>query len=238
MLRGMSTPLPAYSRRHLDPSQAQAYRGKFQKSFTRRLSARREKRLVARALDAALAWLEQQRGIAPAAASLLDYPCGAGRFAPLAASRVAKYTAGDHSPHMVALATTALEEAGLQAKLASTTEGDARAMSLDDQVVDVALCMRLLHHFEKPEDRIQILSEFRRVSRGPLVTSFLDATSTKQRRHVVRLSKRAKISRRVLVSPTEFAEEARRAGWHVEATWSLSSLFSGQCVAFCTPLPN
>jgi ubiquinone/menaquinone biosynthesis C-methylase UbiE len=231
----MPSPLPAYSHRHLDPNQARAYRTKFQKSLVRRLSARRERRLVGRAIDAALAWLEAERSTAAAAATLLDYPCGAGRFAPLAAGKVAHYVAGDLSPHMIAIAAEALGEAGLGAKLADTTEGDARAMDLTDDAVDLALCMRLLHHFEASTDRIQILSELRRVTRGPLVTSFLDAESAKQRRHVVRLKRHQKTSRRVLVSPAAFAEEARAAGWHVEATWGLSSLFSGQRIAFCTP---
>ena len=125
-------PTPAYSARHLDSKRAAAYRRKFERSFTRRLSARREHKLVERALTAALA------RVASTTPVLLDYPCGAGRFAPLFASRAHRYVAGDHSPHMLEITRTVLEEAGLTHKLAHTTEGDARSMKLEDGAVDLA----------------------------------------------------------------------------------------------------
>ena len=231
----MPAPLPEYSRRHLDPDQAAAYRVKFQRSLSRRLSTRREERLVAAALDRALAWLAREQGVAAQVASLLDYPSGAGRFAPLCAERVAGYLPGDHSPHMLDLTEAALRGAGLAGKQLGRTEGDARSMALADDAVDVALCMRLLHHFPERDDRVRILSELRRVTRGPLVTSFLDADSWKQRRHIAGLSRTGRKSRRVLVSPTEFAKELRAAGWHLVASWPLSSLFSGQRIALCVP---
>lgn len=235
MLRSMPTPLPEYSQRHLDPEQAAAYRTKFQRSFTRRLSTQREHKLVAAALVAALAWLERELEIAPAAAKLLDYPSGAGRFAPLCASLVGGYLPGDHSPHMLDLTEAALAEAGLASKQIGRTEGDARHMTLPDQAVDLGLNMRLLHHFPARDDRVSILRELRRVVAGPLVTSFLDADSFKQRRHVAQLTKKKRTSRRVLVSLTEFADELETAGWQLVDSWALSSLFSGQRIALCVP---
>ncbi|MDF1799540.1 MAG: class I SAM-dependent methyltransferase [Planctomycetota bacterium] len=222
-------PLPDYSRRHLNPDQAAAYRLKFRRGPIRRLSARRERLLVTRALDAALA------RVPAASPTLLDYPCGAGRFAPLFAGRVAHYVAGDHSPHMLAIATQALREAGLADRLVRTVEGDARHMDLEDDAVDLVCCMRLLHHFPERDDRLRILSELRRVSRGPAVTSFLDAASFKQRRHVAKLRRRGKASRRVLLTPDEFAAEAAATGWRLVDSWALSGLFSGQRVALLEP---
>jgi len=218
-------PLPDYSDRHLQREYAAAYRHKFKRSFFRRLSARREHKLVERALAEALARVEV------ASPLLLDYPCGAGRFAPLFAGSAGRYMAGDHSPHMVEITCTALEEAGLADKIVGTAVGDARAMELEDQSVDLAACMRLLHHFPNREDRVRILTEMARVSKGPLVTSFLDGDSFKQRRYAARIARTGKPSRRVLQSRTEFAQEAAEAGWSVIDSWPLSSLFSGQRVA-------
>jgi len=218
-------PLPEYSDRHLHREHAAAYRSKFERSLLRRMSARRERGLVERALREALARVES---VSPL---LLDYPCGAGRFAVLFARSAGSYLAGDHSPHMVELTRTVLEEAGLAGKLAGTRVGDARSLDLDDQSVDLAVCMRLLHHFPDRGDRVRILGELARVSRGPLVTSFLDGDSFKQRRHAARIARTKEPSRRVLQSPAAFAQAAEEAGWEVIESWSLSSLFSGQRVA-------
>ncbi len=223
------SPLPDYSRRHLDASKAQAYRTKFQKNPVRRLSARRERVLVTRALAGALELLPAERRAAP---TILDYPCGAGRFAPLfAGAATGGYVAGDHSPHMIELAAAAVAGAGLGERLVRRVVGDARTMELEDDAVDVACCMRLLHHFPERADRLAILGQLRRVSRGPAVTSFLDGASFKQRRHVAKRARRGRASRRVLVTPEAFAAEAREAGWEVARTWALSGFFSGQRVA-------
>lgn len=228
--------LPAYSKRFLDPTEAAAYRDKFQSSWSRRISARREARLVLRALNDALAWLRARDGRPDHTRTLLDYPSGAGRFAPLAAARVGTYIAGDHSPAMLKLTRVALNAAGLGARLGGTITGDARSIELPNERADVALCLRLLHHFPEREDRIQILAELRRVTRGPLVTTFLDATSIKQRRHLMRLAKQERSTRRVLVTPDAWCEEAAAAGWQTVHTHALSSWFSGQRVVLCTPI--
>ena len=226
------SPLPDYSRRHLDAAKAAAYRTKFRRGVVRRLSARREAALVRRALAGALDRVPADRRAAP---TILDHPCGAGRFAPLLAGAAGAYLAGDHSPHMVGLTRATLAEAGLGARLARTLVGDARTMDLADDAVDVACCLRLLHHFADPDDRARILGELARVSRGPVVTTFLDATSRKQRRHLARRAGRA--TPRVLLSPEAFAAEARTAGLELVASWALSGLFSGQRVALLAPGP-
>lgn len=227
--------LPEYSDRFLDPAEAEGYRTKFQKSWLRRVSARREARLVGGALDAALAWLTARDGLPATDRTLLDLPAGAGRFAPLAAGRVGRYLAGDRSPAMLALTRRALADNGLTDRLIGVMEGDARQLDLPADHVDLALCIRLLHHFPDRDDRIAILSELRRVSRGPLVTTFLDRTAPKQRRHLARLARRGGSTRRVLVTPDQWHAEATTAGWHTEQTWHLSAQFSGHRVVLCTP---
>jgi SAM-dependent methyltransferase len=227
--------LPSYSQRHLDPDLAAAYAGKFERNLFRRLSNRREAKIVAAALDAGLTWWRAQ-ALPVDDVTLLDCPCGAGRFAAMAAGRVAHYIAGDHSPHMVALTKAVLQDAAMDDRLRECVTGDARHLPMADKSVDITLSMRLLHHFAERADRVQILSDLHRITRGPLVTSFLDAESWKQRRHIARVTRSGRNSRRVLLSLADFAAEAQVAGWRVQQSWPLSSVFSGQRVALCVPV--
>lgn len=227
--------LPTYSQRHLDPAQAEAYRKKFKRSLVRRLSGRRETKLVEEAFLAGLAWLQAQDGQAANTRTLLDSPCGAGRFAVLGAKRVAHYIASDHSPAMLELTRQALAKAKLEGRLQQTVEGDARTLALPDQSVDIAFCLRLTHHFPERNDRIQILSELRRVSRGPLITTYLDKASSKQRRHVAKLQKQGKQTRRVLLNLNQWQSETIETGWKIQTSKPLSGFFSGLRIVLCTP---
>jgi len=226
--------LPTYSQRHLDPALATAYASKFERNLLRRLSNRRETKIVVRAIEIALGWLAKN-GVPRDQATLLDCPCGAGRFSAHAAMRVAHYIAGDHSPHMVELTIAALRQNGLGERIVSTVTGDARNLPMAQKAANITLSMRLLHHFADRSDRSRILQELRRVTDGPLVTSFLDAESWKQRRHVARITRLGQNSRRVLLSMADFAAEAGAVGWQVADSWPLSSVFSGQRVVLCLP---
>jgi SAM-dependent methyltransferase len=220
----------SYSERHLDPAQALAYRDKFRHGLTRWMSDAREHRIVAAALSAALATLADLP-----TASLLDFPCGAGRFAPLLAGRVGHYVAADHSPHMLALCEQALRASRGTTDGARFVQGDVLAMPFADRELDVGCCLRLIHHFPDPADRARILRELRRVLAGPLVLSWLSAAAVKQRLHVLRRRITGRPTRRVLLRPAELTAEAAAQGWQVAQTWSLSSLFSGQCVSLLLP---
>ena len=45
-------------------------------------------------------------------------------------------------------------------------------MPVDDDAANIVLCMRLLHHFDSPEERIKILRELARVSSKWVAVSF------------------------------------------------------------------
>jgi ubiquinone/menaquinone biosynthesis C-methylase UbiE len=214
-----------YSERHLDPGQALAYRDKFRRSLTRRLSDRREHLIVGAAMRAALAELGR-----PSAESLLDLPCGAGRFAPLLHAACRSYTAADHSPHMLDLCRAALGGASARFERA-----DARAMPFAGASFDLVCCLRLLHHFPDRKERLAILRELRRVCRGPLVLSWLDADAPKQWVHARRCELAQRHNRRAAQSRATLAAEAADAGLLLRRTWSLSGWFSGQSVALLVP---
>ncbi|HHI79260.1 MAG TPA: class I SAM-dependent methyltransferase [Planctomycetes bacterium] len=221
--------MASYSSRHLDPQEALRYRGKFERSPIRRLSSWREKRLVQKAMRAAL----QELAPAIPTPTLLDIPCGAGRFAPLLASFGVRYLGADHSPHMIHLCHQSLSEAGHPSL--GFFRSDARALGLRSKAVDLCCCLRLLHHFPQREDRAKILAQLRRVCRGPVILSFLDGGSPKQWFHRTRLALGGRQSRRTLLEVQELREEAADAGFQLAKTWSLSGLFSGQSIALLLP---
>jgi SAM-dependent methyltransferase len=219
----------SYSDRHLDPLEAKAYRGKFERSVSRRLSHRRERLLIQKAVETAIQLLppvlDSREGLL-----LLDFPCGAGRFAPLFAERVSHYQPADHSPYMLELCLQALTESGLAGRSREGVQADARKMPFEDQSFDLACCIRLIHHFQNPEERGQILREFRRVNRGPLVLTWLDGDSPKQRLHELRCKLSGRASRRAPISQKQVQEETEDAGYQLFRSWKLSGLFSGQAV--------
>ncbi len=231
-------PPPAYSRRHQDAELARVYGRKFSKTLLRRLGNRRERRLVASALDRA--WFERF-GASPAAPpmspppTLLDLPCGAGRFADLLSALPVRYLAADYSAPMLDLCAEALSRAGRADRLAGRLRCDARTIPLPGSSIDLACCLRLLHHFPKPQDRAAILHSFRRVLRGPLVLGFLDADSPKQWMHRRKRALAGTAVRRSLLSKDALADEAAESGFRIVRCWSLSGWFSGQSLALLLP---
>lgn len=182
------------------PGGAEAYRNKHRGTLLRRIADGREKALLRRTL-ARLGPLD----------SILDCPCGAGRFLPGLAEHAASLWAVDQSRPLVALARQAPAEARFAV-------GDAGALPLADASVDALVCMRLLHHFPETEDRVRILTESRRVVHKGIVLSFADADTWRGARDR---------SRRKPLSRAQLGEEAARAGLELDPTvLSVNGLFS------------
>jgi len=179
---------------------AAAYQGKHRRTFLRRLADGREKALLERLL----------RRLGPLR-SVLDCPCGAGRFLPGLASHGADLLAVDQSLPLLLLARQ--EHRG--ARLAV---GDAGALPFADRSVDAVVCMRLLHHFGDEEDRVRILAEAARVAVKGVVVSFADADTWKGRRTA---------SRRRPIARARLRDEAARAGLALDpGVLTVNGLFS------------
>jgi SAM-dependent methyltransferase len=170
---------------------ASRYEAKSRKGPLRRLSARREAALVARAL----------RGLPPGA-RVLDVPCGAGRLLSVAAAGGRRAIGADFAAPMLALA----RRAGAPVVRASAT-----ALPLADRAVDAVVCVRLLHHYGA-DDRARILAEIRRVIRDRALLTVFDARSFKHRRRLRRERRRARPSLRYGVRIGDFLDELRAAG--------------------------
>jgi ubiquinone/menaquinone biosynthesis C-methylase UbiE len=139
--------------------QARFYFAKHKRGFWRRMSNWSEQRMAARAL-----------AIAGGPKSVLDLPCGAGRFWELLARVPDRHLmAADYSQDMI---NTALSfQPPRIAGRFKAFQASAFEIKLPDAATDCIFCMRLLHHYDKKEARAKILHEFHRVSRDTVCLS-------------------------------------------------------------------
>jgi ubiquinone/menaquinone biosynthesis C-methylase UbiE len=154
-----------YSREH-----AQGYHHKHKEGLARRASNWWEQRMARRALR-----------IAGDPRSILDLPCGAGRFwVMLAKDPDRELLAADNSEHMLAVADHShAPEVRNRFKLFQTSVFD---IDLPNNAVESIFCMRLLHHIGEAENRLQIYREFHRVTRDSVCLSLWVDGNYKARR--------------------------------------------------------
>lgn len=200
---------------------ARDYERKHRTGWRRRLTHWRENQLARRALR-----------LAGNPQSVLDMPCGAGRFWPMLVEQPQRrLLAGDNAPAMLEIARASADPAVL-ARLDWLRELDAFALDLPDGAVEHVLCMRLLHHFPGAEDRQRILRELHRVARGGVTVSlWVDGNRQARRRlrHDAR-RQRADWSRRVVsreVIESEFLQAGFRVRKHFDVLpgWSMWRLY-------------
>lgn len=178
-------------------------------------SARGKRRDVrkAQALRRAVKMLETAAGDAlhgdPESATqqtLLDIPCGTGRFSDLWEDRGLQVLGAD-------LALPMLMEARLKHPQATYFAADLAKLPFADDALDLAICIRFLHLVRDPELRIRFLRELRRVSRVGAVIDYRHAHTFRiwGRRLRHRLGRRAKAP----ANPTfpQIRKELEAAGW-------------------------
>jgi len=135
------------------------YHDKHRNTLGHRLSNWREQRMAARAL-----------ALAGDPATVLDLPCGTGRFWPLLARKEDRtILAADNSEAMLSVARE-VNPPELLARV-KTFPCSAFDIQMGNDSVDHIFCMRLLHHITRPVDRLAILSEFYRVTRDTVALS-------------------------------------------------------------------
>jgi ubiquinone/menaquinone biosynthesis C-methylase UbiE len=142
-----------------DEKLSKLYFEKHKHGFSHRLSNWLEQRMAARALV-----------MAGEPKSVLDLPCGAGRFWELLA-RVPErqLMAADYSQDMI---DTALNfQPPHIAKRFKTFQTSVFDINLPEAAVDCIFCMRLLHHMNKEEIRAKMFHEFHRVTRDSVCVS-------------------------------------------------------------------
>ncbi len=143
-----------YTREH-----SQYYYEKHKRGIEPRLSHWRDEQLARKALR-----------IAGEPKSVLDLPCGAGRFWPVLAENSGRTIIGaDNSADMVAVALEHCPQA--IASRVSAFQTSAFSIEMQDNAVECIFSMRLMHHIGQPEHRVAMLKEFHRVSRDTVILS-------------------------------------------------------------------
>ncbi|GIK78870.1 MAG: class I SAM-dependent methyltransferase [Acidobacteria bacterium] len=104
----------------------------------------------------------------PAGVSVLDCPCGVGRWWPVLERRAERIHAVDLSPAMLGEAERRI---GSVAVPVEVSKGDAERLELADASVDAVFSHALTKHLPIPLQQ-RVLNEFARVSRAWVVCSF------------------------------------------------------------------
>ena len=104
----------------------------------------------------------------PVSISMLDCPCGTGRWWPTLRANATSITALDVSAEMLAHAREHADTAALDIAF---LQGDAESLPLNDDSVDYVFSHALMKHLPIPV-QARVLSEFARVSRFGVLCSF------------------------------------------------------------------
>lgn len=157
------------------PWHALDYFEKHQDGLLRRLSNWREVGMVRKAL-----------ALAGRPRSVLDLPCGTGRFWGLLAEEPDRLIyAADNSQAMIDTGLR-LRPPAVTTHIVDTYQCSAFGTGLPDGFVECLLSIRLLHHIGKSEDRIRMLKEFARVSSDTVIVSlWVDGNYKAWRRRVL-----------------------------------------------------
>ncbi|PCH83381.1 MAG: hypothetical protein COB96_00865 [Planctomycetota bacterium] len=192
------------------PGAAEHYAtGRWQQSRRARRSSAKEERIVGELL-----------GMSGPHHTILDLPCGAGRFSQVLQAHSERLVRGDLAKSML-----------WQAAQASPTEvpavrASAAAIPFTEASADMVFCFRLLHHFEHAPQRVEVLRELARVSRRWVIGTFFDRACLQAWRNQVR----GKIGTRFSQSSESFGREAASAGLTVRRSRYLSKGISEQVV--------
>ncbi len=198
--------------RYRRPERAEAYAGKFEKSWGRRRTSRREHRI-----------LEDFLGRFPPASRLLNVPCGAGRFSeillgPGSGPRVF----ADASPSMLDEVRRKLGDLpGLRLEQIDLLNDEPK------ETFDVVVCIRLLHHLDRNEMGRVLDYVCGAAEKGLILTVASDATWKGWRR-----ARRARDGKRqggeTILSPAELSHELGRRGFGLDGLRHVDRLFSSQ----------
>ncbi|WP_288356525.1 class I SAM-dependent methyltransferase [uncultured Cycloclasticus sp.] len=199
-----------------DEQHARSYFEKHENGFWRRLSNKRDQQVSAKALK-----------IANNPMSILDVPCGTGRFWELLADNSErKLYASDNSQDMI--------NTGLKFRPPEVAsrfimfEASAFDLPFEDNFVDTVFCIRLIHHIGVHEDRVKLLSELARVANNTVIVSlWVDGNYKAWRRKRLETKRQRKGYQNRFVVPAKlFEEEVSEAGLEVKARLDFIKHFS------------
>jgi ubiquinone/menaquinone biosynthesis C-methylase UbiE len=160
--------------------------------------------------------------VVPPPGPWLDVPSGAGRMSQELPSPVIQ---ADRNPEML----RAIDGREQRACACAT------ALPFRDDTFAGTLCCRLLQHLPAAAERVAVLRELCRVSRGPVLVTFFDRRSLQSLRRAVRRALGKARSGRSSITRAEFQREARAAGLRVVRFVALRRFLAEQTFALCLP---
>jgi ubiquinone/menaquinone biosynthesis C-methylase UbiE len=196
----VQTDIEAYRSRLQATERAEEYARRFERGPRRRID-RREQRAVRRILAAL-----------PGCHSVLDVPCGAGRFLAGLSGGRREVVEMDVAAEVLELARRRAATLGVAARF---LQGDASALPLPDGGVDAVFCNRLLHHIPSAAQRAVFLRQFHRVARRWVIVSFFDYRRLGGLRRLLKRLKGRQVDYTGQPTLEEFREETRQCGFVV-----------------------
>lgn len=206
----MSQPRPQKLETYADAGVAEDYDQRWASARGKRRDVRKAKALRrAVAVLEAAATPDGAPSSSPApssSATLLDIPCGTGRFSDLWQGRGFHVLGAD-------LAVPMLVEARAKHPNATYFAADLAKLPFADDGLDLAICIRFLHLVRDPQLRIRFLQELRRVCRVGAVIDYRHAHTFRiwSRRMRFRLGRREKAPANP--SFAQIRRELEAAGW-------------------------
>ena len=198
----MKRDLTSYRTRLQDRAQAEAYATRFERGSRKRID-QREQRAVRKIFSDL-----------PECRSVIDVPCGAGRFLKSLHSTGRVIIGADSAFEIL---EHAQQRASVLGTPAGFVQGDASQLPCRDASVDAVFCNRLLHHILDVQERAVILREFYRVSTRYVVSSFFDYRAFGGIRRWLKRLKGRKPPYEGQPTLEQFAAEAIAAGFRVRA---------------------
>jgi SAM-dependent methyltransferase len=190
----------SYRSRLQDENKASDYASRFERGPRRRINEREQ-----RAVRKIFSTLSDCR-------TVLDVPCGAGRFLASLTQGQRQVTEMDMAAEVLEHSRQRARDLGIEAKF---LQGDASKIPLPDNGVDAVFCNRLLHHITSANERAVFLREFARVTRRHLVISFFDYRAFGGLRCFLKKLKGRKVDYRGQPTLSEFKAEVEQAGFSV-----------------------
>jgi ubiquinone/menaquinone biosynthesis C-methylase UbiE len=191
---------------------AEAYAGKYQRNWMRRLSNWREHRVVAQALFAC--------GLG---GTVLNIPCGTGRFGELLEERGFRILGSDLSHPM-------LQQTSSERRW-PLVQGSAFALPFRSHSVDGIFMMRLLHHIADPEERAALYREAARVSRHWVLLTYADYDTPKNLIREWRVQWLKDRKPKITLTRGQLEQETRSVGLRLSRVYRLAPLFTPLAIA-------
>jgi len=166
---------------------------------------------------------------------ILDVPCGTGRLLRSLASRVPHSVGADVSLDMIEFSRLHPSVKNGARGLLEYVQCDARYLPFSNGTFDLVVSGRFLHHlFHLPQsERLQVIREFVRVSRGWVLGDFNIRYGLKYQINRLRSTLRGKPLKSQRMAATEVFEELSRAGLRVEKVYPISWLASEKWYILC-----